>query len=424
MKPGWTRLLTPCVHMLGYAMRVEITDASGVFARTYPQGVDKKAKAQQHLAAKAAAAQATHKLDVENIVAPRTDSESETAQAVVDKAKADFDARAKVLRSELHDHSQDEERAKNPWMAAAVAALHASKHDPQPPRTVHEREDDEKFAQVARRAHGEIAAAEHALRDVSGDASAVSGLTAADATAAPTEGEEERVSRAEEASSFRGLPAFAAHLRGIDERAKALGQEVAKDKEEVKIMHRLVRARELADTRHPEAARSTQLADFKASGGGGGWHDADARALGFKGLSELEAHISRYQRAERVREEQQQADAVVRGHRKGREEVERTISNQALARNNWRDRQVRVRALGFGGVGSEAVRALGGGGSGDAVGIKGRVNKENAQMRLAVKQAAWKKAQEVGRATALALGFDGVRQFAAHLEREALVDAH
>ena len=141
-------------------------------------------------------------------------------------------------------------------------------------------------------------------------------------------------------------------------------------------------------------------------------------------MSELEAHISRYQRAERVREEQQQADAVVRGHRKGREEVERTISNQALARNNWRDRQVRVRALGFGGVGSEAVRALGGGGSGDAVGIKGRVNKENAQMRLAVKQAAWKKAQEVGRATALALGFDGVRQFAAHLEREALVDAH
>ena len=123
-------------------------------------------------------------------------------------------------------------------------------------------------------------------------------------------------------------------------------------------------------------------------------------------------------------EEQQQADAVVRGHRKGREEVERTISNQALARNNWRDRQVRVRALGFGGVGSEAVRALGGCGSGDAVGIKGRVNKENAQMRLAVKQAAWKKAQEVGRATALALGFDGVRQFAAHLEREALVDAH
>ena len=41
-------------------------------------------------------------------------------------------------------------------------------------------------------------------------------------------------------------------------------------------------------------------------------------------------------------------------------------------------------------------------------------------MRTAIRQAAIEKARVVGKPAAVALGYTGVRQLAAHLEREAL----
>ena len=214
---------------------------------------------------------------------------------------------------------------------------------------------------------------------------------------------------------------------------KPLSSELAKDRKVLQNMHQLMNEHKLAVG---HKASETELADFtvgvstrtpgSSAPNAGSLTEADANALGFEGLSGLEAHLARRRSGRRT-------DAPVpriplctedhpencRGARAMARHTDAPVPKIPLCTEDHPENCRGARAVGGSSVRVE-VRALGGESERDALGIRTRMDEENASMRAAIRQAALAKAQAVGKPTAVALGYSGVQQLAAHLEREAL----
>jgi len=208
---------------------------------------------------------------------------------------------------------------------------------------------------------------------------------------------------------------------GVKAREKEVATEVVKDQEVVEQTKRLIHKHMLAAiTGHkgaktelsenseiavPAAARRRRLADV------------DAIALGFNGLAGLKAHVSYYELpAPTTPLLKRQNAPVPRIPLCTEDHPENCRGVRAVSAD---DLSVRVHGRAGMGVGEgvgEGVKGRGG------EGVKGllRVDAQDAVMRAALWKAAFRKAQLIGRPAAKALGFSGVEQFAAHLERDAL----
>jgi len=143
--------------------------------------------------------------------------------------------------------------------------------------------------------------------------------------------------------------------------------------------------------------------------------DVDAIALGFNGLAGLKAHVSHYEvPAPTSPLFKRQNAPVPRIPLCTEDHPENCRGARAVSADDLRVRVHGRAGMGVGeGVG-EGVKGRGG------EGVKGRVDAQDAVMRAALWKAAFRKAQLIGRPAAKALGFSGVEQFAAHLERDAL----
>lgn len=181
-----------------------------------------------------------------------------------------------------------------------------------------------------------------------------------------------------------------------------MSQEFIKDVKVEKDIQKFIHEHQLAVGHR---ASETELAEFAANApesrasarNAAGFTEADAHALGFEGLAGLEEHLARRHLGS--------ADAPVPKIPLCTEEHPENCRGARAAEGS----NVRVE-----------VRALGGKSSRDALGLKTRADGEDASMRTAIRQAAIAKARAVGKPTAVALGYTGVHQLAAHLERESL----
>ena len=285
----------------------------------------------------------------------------------------DFDTHARAL-AQLRDSRHP---GADSWMSRVIAAVNAGKHAPMS-RTIQQRERDTDWKARTEKAHKLLASAE------------------------------QDITRGYDAGRALATKAARSPLE------KAVAREAEKDAADAKIARELKEIAKADDGATP--SRPTQLADFSVQSvaksvhgsagarAGAGLHEADARALGFQGLAGLEAHVKSFK--------------AWPGEGHALPPATQGVTSAVAVGPGWRHRRVRVQALGVRrGHVRQDVRPLG---QGSPPMELSQDDKENAAVRAAVKQAAQKKAAAVGRATAVALGFSGVRQFAAHLDREAL----
>jgi hypothetical protein len=279
------------------------------------------------------------------------------------RATADFEMRGKRLKS-LLESGKGQLHYKNPWLAKRILAVHdESVHIP---RTLHQKAVDEDWQEKSDEVARQMQAAKGALASV-----AIADQSSEDVH-----------------SKFAG--------------AAKVSKEFSKTAKIEQDIQNLLKTHNLAAG---HKASETELADFtvgvqesRASAQNAvGFTEADARALGFTGLAGLEEHLAR-RRLGSIDAPEPKIPLCTEDH------PENCRGARVAEGSN-----VRVQ-----------VRALEGESSRDALGFKTRADAGDASMRTAIRQAAIEKARVVGKPAAVALGYTGVRQLAAHLEREAL----
>jgi len=278
------------------------------------------------------------------------------------RATADFEMRGKRLKS-LLESGKGQLHYKDPWLAKRILAVHdESVHIP---RTLHQKAVDEDWQKKSDEVARQMQAAKGALASV-----AIADQSSEDVHS---------------------------QLAG----AAKVSKEFSKTAKIEQEIQNLIETHNLAAG---HKASETELADFtvgaqesRASAQNAvGFTEADAHALGFTGLAGLEEHLAR---------------------RLG--STDAPEPKIPLCTEDHPENCRGARAAEGGNVGVQ-VRVLGGGSSRDALGFKTRADAEDASMRTAIRQAAIEKARAVGKPAAVALGYTGVHQLAAHLEREAL----
>ena len=181
---------------------------------------------------------------------------------------------------------------------------------------------------------------------------------------------------------------------GVEARQREVAKEVTKDEQVAQKMRRLIQEHKLVES---GKAAETELAALHPGVSAApvlqvrahdGFSEADAHALGFDGLSGLEQHLARV------------------GTRTAVGKASITLCDENHPENCKGIRADKRRP-------DRVASAV-------ASSIKGRLDEEDAVMREAIRKAAMHKALAAGKAAAEALGFSGVQQLAAHLEREAL----
>ena len=366
-------------RMLDSRSAQSASHASHVGAVTNPTwNWDKKKEAMKKLLMKAFADE--HKVHAEGDYA--ADASSQANSAAVLRETRDFDRRASALQKQIL--STPAAVHVNPALAKAITAVHDVRTHVQ--RTAAEKADDARWQAQVAKADREMQQATHAIALSTQEAAAVSSLRAnaarkANARQPPVKAD---------AGPVPGLVNFESQF-------KELKKEVDKDEQVVQDTHGLIRAHKLAAPRDTQ-----QLADFKAPLLG----EDGAKALGFDSLDGLKGREKHFAR---TRSRRQSASGVALHDSSHSSDASSGKAAARAAVSVASDKGVEV-----------DVRALGDGREGDAVGMKGRVDAEDATMRAAIATAALKKAEAIGPLAAVALGYSGVDQLAAHLRREAL----
>ena len=330
------------------------------------------------------------------------DASARANSAAVLHATRDFDRRAGALMTQI-EHTPSSRHPRNPALARAIAAVDDGHF--QIPRTSKEKATDATWQKRVARADREMQQARSALAHSLRETAAVSALSANAAAAAAAQASAKMLPVKTATSKSPGFP-------DVEAQVKELKKEVVKDENVAAHTHELVKQHKLATP-----ISTQELADFEVSPNTRLGEDG-AKALGFDGLKGLELHLARIHG-------DGDEDRQVVSHARADKATAHAEGHDSVAGRSTADSGEPGAPQGATSGGSNVrveVRALGEGRGAnfDAVGMKGKVEAEDATMRSAVRRAAIKKAEAIGPLAAVALGYTGVEQLAAHLEREAL----